>query len=75
MDPAQLQALLHRRHGQLRANAEAVADFQCELRRWEEDMARKDEALRQRRREQQWHQQQERQSTGAGGKADEVNYD
>lgn len=71
----QLQALMLQRHAQLRAEAEEVGDAHRELRRWEEEMAQRDEAIRQRHRErlvreQDQQTQQRGQQQGEAGQAE-----
>ena len=46
MDP---RVMVQRMHGQMQANAQQVQDYCRGLQAWEEAMARKDEALRQRK--------------------------
>ncbi len=71
MHPGQLQALMMQRHAQLRAHAEEVGDAHRELRRWEEEMGRRDEALRQRRRERVRAQRQEEAAKQEGASAED----
>lgn len=67
----QLQALMLQRHAQLRAEAEEVGDAHRELRRWEEEMAWRDEAIRERRRERlAREQEQQAQQQGEAGQAE-----